>query len=108
MKLILPSILLTFALGFANAEEKPGRPGKGEKGKHHAPEAIVKHLDKDADGSLSMEEFKASKRAQENPEKAGEAFKKIDADSNGKLTVEELKAAPHPGKGKGKGKKKNA
>lgn len=108
MKLILPSILLTLALSFANAEEKPGKGPKGEKGKRPAPEAIVKHLDKDGDGSLSLEEFKAGKRAQENPEKAEEMFKKVDADSNGKVSVEELKAAPHPGKGKGKGPKKDA
>jgi hypothetical protein len=51
---------------------------------------------------VSLEEFKASKRAQEKPEKAEEIFKSIDKDGNGELSLEEFKShrPPHkPGEG---------
>jgi hypothetical protein len=63
------------------------------------PEAAFKKLDKDGDGSVSLEEFKGSARAKKDPAKAEEFFKKKDKDSDGKLTLEEFKA-------QGGGKKK--
>ena len=88
--------LASFSFGAEGDAKKP----EGEKGKPKAnPEEAFKKLDKDADGSVSLEEFKASPRGQKEPAKAEEYFKKKDKDSNGKLTLEEFKAhAPKPGK----------
>jgi len=77
-----------------------------EKAEHKRPdpERVFKKLDANTDGSVSLEEFKASPRAQKNPEKAGEIFKKIDTDSNGSLSLEEFKAhrPQHPPRKHGK------
>lgn len=81
-----------------DAPKGPKKPGKD----HPAPEEIFKKLDADSSGSVSLEEFKASPRAKENPKKAEEMFKKIDKDGNGELSLEEFKShrPPHkPGKG---------
>ena len=52
-----------------------------------------------ADGSVTLEEFKASPRWKKNADKADEAFKKRDKDSDGKVTLEEFTAkAERPGK----------
>ena len=90
----------------------PGGPGGPEKGKRPPPEEIFKKLDTSGDGTLSLEEFKASPKAQKDPAKAEEIFKKIDADSDGSVTLEEFKKhrPPHgpggPG-GPGAPKKEN-
>jgi hypothetical protein len=65
-------------------------PKKGHKPPN--PEAAFKKLDANSDASVSLEEFKASPRAQKNAEKAEEIFKKIDADSSGGVSFEEFKA----------------
>jgi EF-hand domain pair len=81
-----------------DAPKGPKKPGKD----HPAPEEIFKKLDADSSGSVSLDEFKASARAKENPEKAEEIFKKIDKDGNGELSLEEFKShrPPHkPGEG---------
>lgn len=72
----------------AFAEDKP-KP---------SPEERFKKLDKDSDGSLTLEEFKG-KAEGEKATKAEDRFKKLDKDSDGKLTLEEFKA--------GAGKKKS-
>lgn len=92
----------------APATEKPAeKPAGGEKGKPN-PEAAFKKMDKDGDGNLTLEEFKANPRAQKDPAKAEARYKKIDKDSDGKVTLDEFKAGMQPpaggGKGKGKGK----
>ncbi len=75
--------------------EKPGEPAK-EKKPHVSPEERFKKMDKDGNGSLSIDEFRGRKSAEE----AGEAFKKLDANGDGSLSLEEFSAA-----GKKKGKK---
>jgi len=96
--------VLALAIGFANAEGKPGprHGGKGGPGKGHpGPGEILKALDTDGNGAISLAEFKAGKRAQENPEKAAEIFAKLDADASGEITPAEFKAGheAHAGKG---------
>lgn len=89
--------VFALVLSAAQAEGRKGgfRPGKGHPGGHHRPnpEEIIKRLDTDGDGTLSLDEFKAGKLAQENPERAEAHFKKVDADSNGFVTPDELKTA---------------
>ena len=96
---IISAMAIATSLACAqDAPKGPKPPGKG----HPAPEEIFKKLDADSSGSVSLEEFKASPRAKENPEKAEEMFKKIDKDGNGELSLEEFKShrPPHrPGKG---------
>lgn len=45
---------------------------------------------------MSLEEFKAGPRAQKDPARAEEMFKKMDKDSDGKLTLEEFKTGRPP------------
>lgn len=77
-------------------------PEKADKPKAPNPEKMFKKLDTDGNGSLSLEEFKASPRGQKDPAKAEAAYKKMDADSKDGVSLEEFKAAPAPGKGKKK------
>jgi Ca2+-binding EF-hand superfamily protein len=51
-------------------------------------------LDKDANGSVSKEEFLASPGAKKDAAKAETAFGKKDKDANGSLSMEEFAAAP--------------
>jgi hypothetical protein len=91
-------IAITTTLAFAE-----DAPAKHDKPKPN-PEAAFKKLDTNSDGSLSLDEFKASPRGRKNPAKAEEVFKKLDADSNGSVSLEEFKAgAAHRG---GKGHRK--
>lgn len=71
-----------------------GQDGPKKGHKPPEPEKIFAKLDSNTDGSVSLDEFKASPRGQKNPEKAGEIFKKIDADSSGGISLEEFKAHP--------------
>ncbi len=98
-KFTLVGLCLASAVGIASAGPKPGKPGKPEGGKHGPPpnpEEVIKHLDTDKNGTVSLAEFKEGPRAKKHPEKAEEHFKKIDADGNGEITLEELKKAPKP------------
>lgn len=64
---------------------------------------MFKRLDADANGTVSLEEFKSAKRKNEVPvERLEKNYARLDADGNGELTLDELKA----GWKKGKGKKK--
>ncbi len=95
MKSILLSLLLVPALAMAADEAKPKRPGKGGGAggdKRPNPEEAFKKLDTNTDGTLSLDEFKASPRGKKDPAKAEEAFKKMDKDSDGKVTLDEFKA----------------
>lgn len=93
--------VLAIATSLTIAQEGPKGP-KGPKGPrqpgkdHPKPEAIFQKLDADNSGSVSLEEFKNSPRAKQNPEKAEEAFKKIDKDGNGELSLEEFKGHRPP------------
>lgn len=74
----------------------PAKPEEPAKKPQVSPEERFKKLDKDSNGSLSLDEFRGKKSAEE----AGEAFKKLDADGNGSVSLEEFTAA-----NKKKGKK---
>lgn len=68
-----------------------GGKGKGKgkgKGVHDNPADILKHRDKNNDGKLSLEEFKANARF---PDKAEARFKRFDANNDGFVTMDELK-----------------
>lgn len=93
--------ILAIAASLSYGEEPPAKP---DKPKHPTPEAMFKKLDANSDGSLTLEEFKASPKAQKDPAKAEEKYKKMDKNSDGSVTLEEFKAAV--GKG-GKDKKKD-
>ena len=91
MKLILNSLtalLLASALATAAPEKTDAKPGKPKA----SPEEAFKKLDKDGDGSLTLEEFKASGRFKKNPADADAAFAKKDTNKDSKLSLEEFKA----------------
>ena len=73
------------------------------------PAKAFAKTDSNSDGSVSLEEFKASPRGVKMADKAEGMFKKMDADSNGSLSADEFKAGPAKGgkggKGGGKGGK---
>lgn len=75
----------TFAEG-----AKGGGKGKGKQRPHLSPEERIKKWDKDNDGKLSLDEFKAKKK---DATKAEARFKKIDANNDGFVTLDEMKAA---------------
>lgn len=84
----------------ASAQEKKQAPKKPPK----PPEEVFKALDKNNDGKLTLDEFKANKKKPEQLEKAEKWFKAKDKDNDGVLTLDEFKA--HPPKKEGKGGKK--
>lgn len=86
----ITSILAILALAAtvnAADEKKPAADGAKKKGN---PEEMFKKLDKDANGSISKEEFMASPNAKKDEAKAAERFGKMDKNSDGSLTKEEM------------------
>lgn len=102
MKLPIQTLgVLALATAICYAEEGAAKPEK-----HKAPnhEAMFKKLDANSDGSVSLDEFKASPRGKKDPAKAEAAFKKIDANADGNISLDEFKAVGPPKGGHG-GKK---
>lgn len=96
----LGAMVLATSLSFA--KDAPGGSGGPGKKERPNPEEVFTKLDIDADGNITLEEFKKGPKAQGDPAKAEEIFKKIDINSDGNVTIEEFKAhrPPHgPGKG---------
>ena len=65
---------------------------KEEHGPRRSPEEILKKLDTNSDGKISLDEWKAGPRSQKDPAHAEEMFKKLDANHDGFITLDELKA----------------
>jgi len=111
MKAIITTIsMLAVATTLSIAQDKPSGPPSGGaggsggagQGKRPNPEEIFKQLDKNNDGVLSFDEFKASKRAQQDPTKAEAIFKQLDKNNDGVLSLEEFKShRPQNGSGQG-------
>jgi hypothetical protein len=93
--------ILAIAASLSYGEDAPAKP---DKAKRPNPEAMFKKLDTSGDGSLSLDEVKASPKGQKDPAKAEGHFKKMDGDSSGGVSLDEFKAAGPP-KGDGKGGK---
>ena len=104
MKTILLTLIAVPCLALAvHAEDKPATPptkppatdpaAKPEKPKMDPAEAFKK-MDKDSNGKVNLEEFKASPRWKKDPAKADEMFKKRDKDADGDITLEEFTAKP--------------
>ncbi len=111
MKTVIATIsLLAVATTLSIAQDKPsgstsggaGGSGGAGQGKRPTPEEIFKKLDTNNDGVLSLDEFKASKRAQQDPAKAEANFKAMDKNGDGVLSLEEFKShRPQGGSGQG-------
>lgn len=84
----------------ASAEEKKDAAKKPRK----SPEEVFSNLDKDNDGLLTLDEFKANKKKPEQLERAEKFFTARDKDKDGKLTLDEFKTPPKKG---GRDKNKN-
>jgi Ca2+-binding EF-hand superfamily protein len=66
----------------------------GEEHARRSPEEILKKLDTNHDGKISLDEWKASPRSRKDPARAQEMFNKLDANHDGFITLDELKAHP--------------
>jgi len=103
------TVVAGLAVGLAQAEEgKEKGKGKGKGGDPAArAEAMIKSLDKDANGTLSKEEFAAgplATKAKADGKDAGKMFAGRDTNKDGQLDKAELSAPPKPKGDKGKGK----
>src|SRR5258707_1226340 len=83
MKITLILTALLLSVSFATAADKPDKAD---------PEAIFKKLDTNNDGSVTKEEYLASKKPKKDTERAGKHFEKLDAKKEGKLSKEGLSA----------------
>jgi Ca2+-binding EF-hand superfamily protein len=88
-------ITLTLAALFLSASLATA----ADKGDKADPEAMFKKLDTNNDGSVTKEEYLASKKAQKDTEKAGKHFDKLDANKDGKISKEEMSAGEKGKKG---------
>ncbi len=108
--LVLATTLVAgLAVGLAQAEEgKEKGKGKGGDPAKRA-EAMIKALDKDANGTISEEEFlagPAATKAKTDGKDPKKMFAGRDTNKDGQLDKAELSAPPKgKGDGKGKGKK---
>lgn len=87
MKTILSLTVLLLAASPTLAEKT--ETGKAKRD----PEVMFKKLDANSDAAVSKEEWNASRRAKNDPERAAKAFTAKDKDADGKLTKEEYLAA---------------
>jgi len=87
MKTILTLAALFLGASLTSLATAADKPGKGD------PEAAFKKLDTNGDGSITKEEYMASKKAQKDADKAGKHFEKLDANKDGKISKEEFMAA---------------
>ncbi len=77
-------VIALCSISFVNGQERKGK----EKGN---PEEKFKKLDADANGSLSLQEFKAKRMQDESRDaRFDEQFKVLDADANDVLSLEEF------------------
>lgn len=90
---ILGVIAVAASLAHGEKTDQPDRAGRNGPPN---PKSIIERLDTDGNGTVSLAEFKAGPRAQENPEGADKVFARIDADGNGEISVAEF--AQHMGK----------
>jgi hypothetical protein len=93
MKTILTLAAIFAAASLTSFAVAADKPDKGD------PEAAFKKLDTNGDGTVTKEEFMASKKAQKDADKAGKHFEKLDANKDGKVTKEEFLAVEKGKKG---------
>lgn len=92
-----------FAAPLFAAEDEKKKPAK--KPTKTAAERFAK-FDKNSDGSISLDELKASPNFKNKPEAAAKNLKRRDKDGDGKLSKEEFAAKRQPKKKKGDAAKK--
>lgn len=74
------------SISFVNGQERKGK-------KKGSPEELFKKLDTDANGTISLDEFKAKPMKEESKEAMlDKRFNALDANANGELTLEEFAA----------------
>lgn len=85
-------LMLTVAclVGLEVASAQDAEKKEGPKKPKRTLEQIFQKLDKDADGSLSFEEFKGKRTEPEQLEKAEQRFKKLDKDGDKSVSLKEF------------------
>ncbi len=81
--------------GVITPEDRPRRPERPE-GPHprrKGPGGFAKSLDRDGDGSVTLEEFREGRPGSARPEQAERLFRRLDRNADGALTKDEF--PPH-------------
>jgi hypothetical protein len=81
-------IVLPLALATAADEPTPPATTKVD------PAQVFKKFDRDSDGGISLEEYKAGMAGHMDPNRIESVFKKKDADGDGKLSLSEMMYVP--------------
>ena len=99
-------LVLTVAclVGLSVASAQAAEKKEGPKKPKRTPEQIFQKLDKDANGSLTFEEFKGKRTEPEQVEKAEQRFKRLDKDDDKSVSLKEF-TEPRPKKERQGGKK---
>lgn len=85
-------LVLTVAclVGLSVASAQDAEKKEGPKKPKRSLEQIFQKLDKDADGSLTFEEFKGKRTEPEQLEKAEQRFKRLDKDGDKSVSLKEF------------------
>lgn len=82
--------LIVLPLALATAADESAAPAKSKPD----PAQVFKMFDRDSDGGISLEEYKAGMAGHMDPNRIEKVFKKKDSDGDGKLSLSEMMFVP--------------
>jgi len=84
------TLIVACLVGLSVASAQDAEKKEGRKKPERTPEQIFQKLDKDANGSLTFEEFKGKRTEPEQLEKAEQRFKRLDKDGDKAVSLKEF------------------